>query len=70
MDAVEGGESFTVTRGGRGIGELTPARPQRQFVSRAAFVASSRHASLPDLDRFRADLDAATDSSVTDPYVR
>ena len=32
MDAVEGGQAFTVTRDGREIGELIPIRRRRRFV--------------------------------------
>lgn len=62
MDAVENGESFTVTRGGHQIGELVPIRHPRRFVSRAAFLLGS--VTTPDVDvrRFRADQDAAFDT--------
>ena len=69
-DSVERGESFTVTRGGRQIGELVPVADRRAFVTRAAFAGSSWRAPLVDLDRFRADLDQAADQTVTDPYAR
>ena len=42
MDAVESGQTFTVTRDGRSIGELVPLRQRRRFVSRSrvrGFVA-------------------------------
>ncbi|WP_208297905.1 type II toxin-antitoxin system Phd/YefM family antitoxin [Actinophytocola oryzae] len=42
MDAVEGGQSFTVTRDGHEIGELIPLR--RRFVARDEFIAMSRNA--------------------------
>jgi len=63
MDAVEAGQSFTVTRDGRAIGELVPLRRRRRFVSRAEFVSMSRSASAIDPDAFRADQDAATERS-------
>jgi predicted nucleic acid-binding protein len=44
MDAVEHGESFTVTRDGHRIGELIPLRRRRRFVPRQEFVALSHHA--------------------------
>ena len=44
MDAVEHGQSFTVTRGGHRIGELIPLRRRRRFVSRQEFAAMSRNA--------------------------
>jgi len=61
MDAVERGQSFTVTRGGYSIGELVPLRCRRRFVSRQEFVAMSRNAPDIDLDAFRADQDAVLD---------
>lgn len=69
MDAVEGGRSFTVTRGGRTIGELGPAR-RRRFVPRDEFVAMSRGVAAFDVDRFRAEQDTAYDDDVSDPYER
>lgn len=61
MDAVEGGQAFTVTRDGRQIGELVPIRHRRRFVPRGEFAATSRNAPTIDLAAFRADQDAATD---------
>lgn len=70
MDAVEGGQSFTVTRDGHGIGELVPLRRRRQFVPRAEFGAMSRTAPAMDLERFRSDQDAVLDDDEADPYAR
>ncbi|WP_430647410.1 type II toxin-antitoxin system Phd/YefM family antitoxin [Agromyces sp. GXS1127] len=70
MDAIERGESFTVTRDGRGIGELIPLRGRRRFVSRTEFTAAPRIAAVVDLERFRADQDATVDTGVEDPYAR
>jgi antitoxin (DNA-binding transcriptional repressor) of toxin-antitoxin stability system len=70
MDAVERGESFTVTRDGHEIGQLIPLRHRRRFVSRERFAIASRSAPTLDLDRFRADLDAAHDQTMVDPYQR
>jgi antitoxin (DNA-binding transcriptional repressor) of toxin-antitoxin stability system len=61
MDAVEHGQSFTVTRGGHQIGELIPIRQRRRFVSRQEFAAMSRNAPAADLVAFRADQDAAAE---------
>jgi prevent-host-death family protein len=61
MDAVEHGQSFTVTRDGHQIGELVPIRRRRRFVSRQEFAAMSRNAPGNNLDAFRADQDAAAD---------
>ena len=70
MDAVEGGQSFTVTRDGHEIGELIPLRRRQRFVARDEFVAMSRTAATVDIDTFRADQSAAADEEVTDPYER
>ena len=70
MDAVEHGHSFTVTRDGHRIGELIPLRGRRRFVPKAEFVAMSRSAASVDLDRFRADQDAAADHDATSAYDR
>lgn len=70
MDAVERGESFTVTRDGRQIGELIPLRRPKRFVGRADFVHASRQLPVIDADRFRADIDAAIDSAIDDPFER
>ena len=70
MDAVEHGESFTVTRDGHRIGELIPLRHRRRFVSRQEFTARSRNAPAIDPGAFRADQDAAEDHQAADPYER
>jgi prevent-host-death family protein len=70
MDAVERGQSFTVTRDGHEIGELVPLQRRRQFVPRGEFAAKSRTAPAIDLDAFRADQDAAIDQGMDDPYAR
>jgi prevent-host-death family protein len=70
MDAVEHGQSFTVTRDGHQIGELIPIRRRRRFVSREEFAAMSRNAPRSDLDAFRADQDFSADHENGDPYER
>ena len=70
MDAVEHGQSFTVTRDGHQIGELIPIRRRRRFVSRQEFAGMSRNAPAAELDAFRADQDAAADHEDSDPYER
>jgi len=70
MDAVEHGQSFTVTRDGHRIGELIPLRQRRRFVSRQEFAAMSRNAPAVDLDTFRADQDAAADHEPGGAYER
>jgi antitoxin (DNA-binding transcriptional repressor) of toxin-antitoxin stability system len=69
MDAVERGQSFTVTRDGHRIGELIPLR-RRRFVPREEFAAMSLNAPDVDLDAFRADQEAALDQEPTSPYER
>jgi prevent-host-death family protein len=59
MDAVENGQSFTVTRDGHRIGELVPLRHRRRFVPRREFAAMSRSAPSLELEIFRADQEAA-----------
>src|SRR5215469_13996923 len=70
MDAVEHGQSFTVTRDGRRIGELIPLRRRRRFVPREEFSAMSRNAPEGDLEAFRSDQDAAADHEIASPYER
>ncbi|HWE87988.1 MAG TPA: type II toxin-antitoxin system prevent-host-death family antitoxin [Pseudonocardiaceae bacterium] len=70
MDAVQHGQSFTVTRDGHQIGELIPLRRRRRFVSRQEFAAMSRNAPTIDIDTFRADQDATADHDMTSPYDR
>ncbi|MDQ2699286.1 MAG: type II toxin-antitoxin system prevent-host-death family antitoxin [Actinomycetota bacterium] len=70
MDAVESGESFTVTRDGHEIGELVPLRTRRRFVTRSEFVAMSQTAPDIDLERFRSDQEAIIDGEMDDPYAR
>jgi prevent-host-death family protein len=70
MDAVQSGESFTVTRDGHRIGELIPLRRRRRFVPRGEFAAMSRTAPDIGLDSFRADQDDLVDSEPDDPYAR
>jgi antitoxin (DNA-binding transcriptional repressor) of toxin-antitoxin stability system len=70
MDAVEGGQAFTVTRGGHRIGELIPLRRRRRFVPRQEFAEMSRAAASVDVGAFRADQEAAADQDLADPYAR
>jgi antitoxin (DNA-binding transcriptional repressor) of toxin-antitoxin stability system len=70
MDALESGQSFTVTRDGREIGELIPLRRRRRFVTRDEFAAMSRSAASIDIDAFRADQAESADHEVDDPYER
>lgn len=59
MDAVEGGQAFTVTHDGREIGELIPVR--RWFVPRANFASASGSDPAVSLVAFRADQEAAVE---------
>jgi antitoxin (DNA-binding transcriptional repressor) of toxin-antitoxin stability system len=68
MDAVERGQSFTVTRDGHRIGELIPLRHRRRFVSREEFAAMSRNAPDADLDAFREDQNVAADHRSSGAY--
>ncbi|MEU0075389.1 prevent-host-death protein [Streptomyces sp. NPDC006332] len=70
MDAVQGGQAFTVTRDGHHIGELIPLRRRRRFVPRAEFAAMSRTAPDISLDAFRDDQDAVVEQELDDPYAR
>lgn len=70
MDAVETGQSFTITRDGRAIGALVPLRTERRFVRRFEFAARSAAAPSMDLAAFRADQDAVLDPEPGDPYAR
>jgi prevent-host-death family protein len=70
MDAVENGQSFTVTRDGHQIAELIPLRRRRRLVPREEFVAMSRNAPVVDLATFRADQRAALDDETGSAYDR
>ena len=70
MDAVEHGQSFTVTRDGHRIAELIPLRRRRRLVPREEFTAMSRNAPGIDLDAFRADQEAAIEQEAASPYER
>jgi len=70
MDSVERGQRFTVTRDGHEIGELIPLRQRRVFVNRDQFLAGRQGLPQVDPERLRADLDAAIDGDVRDPYAR
>ncbi|MBA2419569.1 MAG: hypothetical protein H0V57_00385 [Thermoleophilaceae bacterium] len=60
MRALDAGESFTVTRNGVAVGELTPVQRHR-FVSREIALAAFSSAAPVDPARFRADLDRLVD---------
>lgn len=70
MDAIERGDTFVVTRDGRGIGQLVPLRLRRTFVPREEVLALGENLPTIDADCCRADLDAVTDPCSDDPYAR
>jgi len=61
---AEAGESFVVTRNGVPAATLGPVR-RRMYVSRAELVEAVAHAPTIDPLRFRADVDAVLDQSVS-----
>ena len=60
MRALDRGKSFTVTRNGVPVGELTPVR-QRVFVAADAAVAAFARAPRVASRRFRRDVDRLID---------
>jgi antitoxin (DNA-binding transcriptional repressor) of toxin-antitoxin stability system len=70
MDAVEHGTTFTVTRDGRGIGELIPLRRAPRFLSRDEIIRLGAGLGPIDVSRFRLDLDGALDGELGDSYAR
>jgi antitoxin (DNA-binding transcriptional repressor) of toxin-antitoxin stability system len=56
MRQLDSGETFTVTRNGVPVGELSPLRRHR-FVSAEAAVAQFKNAPSIDLATLRSDLD-------------
>jgi antitoxin (DNA-binding transcriptional repressor) of toxin-antitoxin stability system len=60
MRALDGGETFVVTRNGVPVGELRPV-PRREFVAAAEVVAAFASAPRIDGKRFRRDLDTRID---------
>jgi antitoxin (DNA-binding transcriptional repressor) of toxin-antitoxin stability system len=70
MDAIQGGQSVTVTRDGHQFGELIPLRRRRGFVPRGEFAAMSRTAPGISLAAFRADQDRTAVQETDDPHAR
>jgi prevent-host-death family protein len=64
MRALDKGQSFTVTRNGVPVGELTPVR-QRVFVPAETVVAVFAGAPRIARGRFRKDVDAFVDQEAT-----
>jgi antitoxin (DNA-binding transcriptional repressor) of toxin-antitoxin stability system len=70
MDAVERGETFTVTRNGRRIATVTPIGPRPVFVAKERVVAAFSSAPVLDDRRFRDDVRALFDEEEYDPFRR
>ncbi len=64
MNALADGESFTITRNGEPVGELTPLR-RRRFVRAEAAVEAFQAAPAVDYEAFRRDLDDKADQTIT-----
>ena len=63
MREVDQGETFIVTRHGVPVGELTPLHRHR-FLPAETAIALFQAAPAADYERFRDDLNAATDQDV------
>ncbi|WP_019631116.1 type II toxin-antitoxin system Phd/YefM family antitoxin [Actinomadura atramentaria] len=61
LDAIEHGETITITRGHRPVAEIGPARRRTGADLRAALTGTA-----PPDDRFEADVDAARDLLTTE----
>jgi len=64
MRALDKGKSFTVTRNGVPVGELTPVR-QRVFVPAEVVVTAFAGAPHVARGRFRKEVDALIDQDAT-----
>jgi len=62
--ALDGGDSFVITRNGVPVGRLTPVR-RRTFVPTSELIESFAHLPPIDAKRFRADIDAYVDQDPT-----
>jgi len=69
LRAVEGGESFILTRNGTPIAEVRPIR-RRTFVPAAELMAAFAHLPKIDYEQFRADIDEFVDQTPADPHER
>jgi prevent-host-death family protein len=58
--ALDGGDSFVITRNGVPVGRLTPMT-RRTFVPAAELQAAFAHLPPIDAKRFRSDIDAHVD---------
>jgi antitoxin (DNA-binding transcriptional repressor) of toxin-antitoxin stability system len=57
MDRLEAGESFTITRDGRAVGQLTPLRGPQEGVPLEHFTAAFAHIRPLDSKQLRAEMD-------------
>ncbi len=65
MRRLDAGETFTVTRNGTPVGELTPYQHHR-FVPAEVIDAAFRHGPRIGLDHLRTDIDSVVDQSIDD----
>lgn len=70
MDAVEGGQKFTVTRDGRDIAELVPLQGRRRRVPSEELIAMATRWPRVDSDAFMVDVRSAFGDELADPYER
>ncbi len=62
--ALDGGDSFVITRNGVPVGRLIPVR-RRTFVPAAELLEAFAHLPPIDAKRFRSDIDAYVDQDPT-----
>ena len=62
MRALDGGETFVVTRNGVPVGELSPLR-RREFVTADTAAAAFAGAPEVEFERLREDIDALIDQA-------
>jgi len=62
--ALEGGDSFIITRNGVPVGRLTPLG-RRTFVPTSELQESAARLARIDFKKFRADIDASIDQDPT-----
>lgn len=70
MDAVERGETFTITRNGRRVATVTPIGPRPTFVSKERVSAAFSGAPVLDDRRFREDVRTLFEDEEYDPFER
>ncbi|MGN9785713.1 type II toxin-antitoxin system Phd/YefM family antitoxin [Nonomuraea sp. ZG12] len=70
MDAVERGESFTLTRHGHKIATVTPISRRRTFVPKERLMAVFANAPVIDDKEFEDDVRTAFNDEDYDPWER